>query len=217
MKSKGITTIMDYIIKGGLIVDGLKHQPFLSDLMIRNGVIQEISEHIEIPADFPTNNILNANGCYVTPGFIDIHRHGDWQALHHGDDELLNRQGLTTVVNGNCGLSVAPAGEKYTSEIYNFLGSVTGKLEKDPIPLMTSMESYMKALSKANRSVNTGMLAGNGTIRAAVKGYASGELSNEEIHQVWKTLEEALSAGDIYWGLTLQRINKKNEAFLKDP
>lgn len=62
---------------------------------------------------------------------------------------------------------------------------------------MNSMNNYMHALSKAKRSVNTGMLAGNGTIRAAVKGYASGKLSDEEVHQVWKTLEEALSAGSL--------------------
>lgn len=186
---------MDYIIKNGQIVDGLRHQPFHGDLLISNGIIQEISSHLEIPTDFPTENVLNANGGYITPGFIDIHRHGDWQALHHGDDELLNRQGLTSVVNGNCGLSVAPAGNKYAGQVYDFLGSVTGKLDQDPLPLMKSMSSYMDSLSKASRSVNTGMLAGNGTIRAAVKGYAPGKLSDEEVHQVWKTLEESLSAG----------------------
>lgn len=188
---------MDYIIKNGQIVDGLRHESFHGDIMIKDGVIQEIAKNIETPSDFPSENIINANNGYITPGFIDIHRHGDWQALHHGDDELLNRQGLTSVVNGNCGLSVAPAGKKYAGQIYDFLGSVTGKLEQDPFPFMDSMSSYMNALSKSNRSVNAGMLAGNGTIRAAVKGYASGRLSDEEAHQVWKTLEEALSAGSL--------------------
>lgn len=186
---------MDYIIKNGQIIDGLKHKPFSGDILIRNGIIQEISGHIEAPADFPTENILDANGAYVTPGFIDIHRHGDWQALCHGDDELLNRQGLTTVVNGNCGLSVAPAGQKYTQQIYDFLGSVTGKLPQNPFPLMESMGNYMNVLAETGRSVNTGMLAGNGTIRASVKEYTSGKLSTDELHQVWKNLEESLSAG----------------------
>lgn len=188
---------MYYIIKNGQIVDGLKHPPFHGDILIRDGIIQEIAEHLEIPADFPKENILDANDGYVTPGFIDIHRHGDWQALQHGDDELLNRQGLTSVVNGNCGLSVAPAGQKYSDQIYSFLGSVTGKLDQDPLSFMESMTNYMDALSKTDRSVNTGMLAGNGTIRAAVKGYASGKLSDTETHQVWKTLEESLSAGSL--------------------
>ena len=185
----------DYIIKNGWIINGKRQKPFYGDISIKDGKIQQIAEHIEIPGDFPAERILDAKGGYVTPGFIDIHRHGDWQALYHGDDELLNRQGLTTVVNGNCGLSVAPAGKNYTEEIYNFLGSVTGKMAGEPFPVMESMDSYLNALAKARRSVNTGMLAGNGTIRASVKGYASGKLSDEEVRQVWDALEESLSAG----------------------
>ena len=169
---------------------------------------------------------MNAAGGYITPGFLDIHRHGDWQAFGNGDDELLNRQGLTTVVNGNCGLSVAPAGEKFGKEIAEFLSSVTGDFrwgkdentddtegvlsskkkeescgisaeesEIDAFGIMSTMFAYMSALGKETRSVNTGMLAGNGTIRAGVKGYAPGKLSKEELHQVWKAVEEALSAG----------------------
>lgn len=187
--------MIDYIIKNGWIINGKRQKPFHGDISIKDGKIEEMKEHIEIPADFPDEKILDAQDGYVTPGFIDIHRHGDWQALHHGDDELLNRQGLTTVVNGNCGLSVAPAGKKYTEEIYSFLVSVTGKMDGNPLSVMNSMENYLDALSKISRSVNTGMLTGNGTIRASVKGYDSGKLSDEELHQVWNTLEESLAAG----------------------
>ena len=102
---------MDYIIKDGWIVNGKKEKPFHGDLVIENGKIAEVGTHVEIPADFPKERVLNAAGGYITPGFLDIHRHGDWQAFGNGDDELLNRQGLTTVVNGNCGLSVARPGE----------------------------------------------------------------------------------------------------------
>ena len=186
---------MDYIIKDGWIVNGKKEKPFYGDLVIKNGKIAEVGAHIEIPRDFPKENILNAAGGYITPGFIDIHRHGDWQAFGNGDDQLLNRQGLTTVVNGNCGLSVAPAGEKFEKEIAGFLSSVTGDSRNRGTEIMSTMSSYMSALEKERRSVNTGMLAGNGTIRAGVKGYASGKLSKEEVHQVWDAVEESLAAG----------------------
>ena len=69
--------------------------------------------------------------------------------------------------------------------------------EIDALGIMSTMSAYMSALGKEKRSVNTGMLAGNGTIRASVKGYASGKLSKEELHQVWKAVEEALSAGSM--------------------
>ena len=192
---------MDYIIKDGWIVNGKKEKPFQGDLVIKNGKIAEVGAHVEIPADFPKERVLNAAGGYITPGFIDIHRHGDWQAFGNGDDELLNRQGLTTVVNGNCGLSVAPAGEKFGKEIAGFLSSVTGEFRLgedkkiDALGIMSTMSAYMSALAKEKRSVNTGMLAGNGTIRAGVKGYAPGKLSKEEVHQVWKAVEESLAAG----------------------
>ena len=201
---------MDYIIKNGWIVNGKKEKPFHGDLAVKNGKIEEVGEHIEIPSDFPAECVLDAAGGYVTPGFIDIHRHGDWQAFGNGDDELLNRQGLTTVVNGNCGLSVAPAGEQFGKEIAGFLSSVTGEFRQgetdgfkgaagstgeQKLEIMSTMSSYMSALSKEKRSVNTGMLVGNGTIRAGVKGYAPGKLSGEEVHQVWNALEESLAAG----------------------
>ena len=162
--------------------------------MVKDGIILEIAPFVEIPSDFPKDQILDAAGGYITPGFIDIHRHGDWEALVNGDDRLLNRQGLTTVVNGNCGLSVAPAGQRYAKDISSFLSSVTGEPTAD-VKSMPDMASYMKALKKAKRSVNTGMLSGNGTIRAGVKGYAPGRLTNEELHQVWAVLEECLAAG----------------------
>ena len=186
---------MDYIIKNGWIVNGKNEKPFYGDLAVKNGKIEEVGEHIEVPSDFSGKCVLDAAGGYVTPGFIDIHRHGDWQAFGNGDDELLNRQGLTTVVNGNCGLSVAPVGEKLREEIAGFLSSVTGEVRQGQADVMSTMSSYLAALSKEKRSVNTGMLAGNGTIRAGVKGYAPGKLSDEEMHQVWNALEESLAAG----------------------
>ncbi len=184
----------DYIIKNGWIVDGKSKPPYQGEVAVSKGKIQEISSHITLPSDFPKEQILDAKGGYITPGFIDIHRHGDWEALKNGDDELLNRQGITTVINGNCGLSIAPAGKIYQEEINGFLSSVTGEMTGE-FDCQNSMSSYMKCLSQIKRSVNTGMLGGNGTIRACVKGYAPGRLTKDEMSKVWRVLEETLEAG----------------------
>lgn len=197
----------DYIICNGMLINGKNEHAFCADIAIESGKIKEISSHIDIPSDFPKEKVLDARGGYVTPGFIDIHRHGDWQALKNGDDELLNRQGITTVVNGNCGLSVAPTGTEHQVEILDFIGSVTGKppaeyldgkssLKKQQnCSVSESFSSYMAALRNIRRSVNTGMLAGNGTIRACAAGYKSGELTQNELKRVWKEIEESMEAG----------------------
>ena len=189
-----VKKMFDYVIKNGLIVNGKREKVFPGAIGVKDGKIAEIFRTSHGLPPLPKNRILDARGGYVTPGFIDIHRHGDWEALRNGDDELLNRQGLTTVVNGNCGLSVAPTGEKYREEILDFLGSVTGNPPEETPPSAT-MGEYLAALKDMKRSVNTGMLAGNGTIRAGVKGYESGRLSGKEIQAVWKALEESLEAG----------------------
>ena len=61
---------MDYIIKDGWIVNGKKEKPFYGDLVIKNGKIAEVGAHIEIPRDFPKENILNAAGGYITPASL---------------------------------------------------------------------------------------------------------------------------------------------------
>ena len=186
--------MLDYIITNGWIINGKNEKAFPGEIAVADGRIAEISSSIAVPDDFPKERILDAGNGYVTPGFLDIHRHGDWEALRNGDDELLNRQGITTVINGNCGLSVAPCGTAHRKEITDFLSSVAGK-PTNQAEAAGTMAGYMECLRNTKRSVNTGMLAGNGTIRAAVKGYASGSLRDEEYHLVWEKLEEALSAG----------------------
>ncbi|MCI5530359.1 MAG: amidohydrolase family protein [Blautia sp.] len=189
-----VEKMFDYVIKNGLIINGKREKAFPGAVGVKDGKIAEVFHFSEGLPELSENRILDAKGGYVTPGFIDIHRHGDWEALRNGDDELLNRQGLTTVVNGNCGLSVAPTGEKYREEITDFLGSVTGKPPEGTQPSAT-MAEYLAALKNTKRSVNTGMLAGNGTIRAGVKGYESGRLCKKELQAIWKALEESLEAG----------------------
>lgn len=195
----------DYVITNGIIVNGRNEPPFSGNIVIEKGIIREITKPDVLPENFPEERILDAKGGYVTPGFIDIHRHGDWQALKCGDDELLNRQGITSVVNGNCGLSVAPTGQVHSEEILSFLSSVTGEPPEDYLreknaggkfcSVSESFQTYMDALSEKKRSVHTGMLAGNGTIRAAVAGYAPGKLTKEELRLVWKNMEKSLEYG----------------------
>ena len=185
----------DYIIKNGTIVNGKNEAPFKGDLAVKDGKIIGPELCIVVPDDFPDERVIRADGAYVTPGFVDIHRHGDLLALRGGDDELLNRQGITTCVNGCCGLSAAPAGNVFQRDIFAFLSSVIGE---NPFPksnTFSSMAAYLTALSGTPRSVNTGMLVGNGTVRAAVCGYFAAELTEEQISCIQQLLIASLEAG----------------------
>ena len=107
-QGKGSVSIlkMNTLIKNGILVDGTGKKPFHGDLMLEDGKIKEIKDHIRIPKEHFCN-IIDASDKYVTPGFIDIHRHADTAVFRKDFGKLELHQGLTTIVNGNCGLSCA--------------------------------------------------------------------------------------------------------------
>ena len=142
--------------------------------------------------------VIDAKGGYITPGFVDIHRHGDWKALTCGDDELLNRQGITTVINGNCGLSAAPQAGEHERETEHFLRSFLGrKPENFRIDPAASMHQYFTCLRMVKRSVHTGILVGGGSVRASVAGYAAGALTKEQEALIRERIRESLDAGAV--------------------
>ncbi|MBP1754166.1 MAG: D-aminoacylase [Firmicutes bacterium] len=179
----------DYILKNGYVVvgDGMKAK--IADLAIGDGKIREISEHINKPA----KNILDVSGKYVTPGFIDIHRHADVKLFAKDFGELEVRQGLTTIINGNCGLSVVPCPASHKEDIHRFLKPVIGNVPSGVY--FDDFSSYRREAELQELPVNVGMLIGNGTIRAAVIGYQTGKLSLEEKERARAYLESSLEAG----------------------
>ena len=132
-------------------------------------------------------------GKLVTPRFIDIHRHADAALFREGfaDAELF--QGLTTIVNGNCGLSIAPSGGAHQEEIFGYLTPVTGRPEAQ---MHTgTMGEYLRAVKKRKLPVSIGMLAGGGTIRAQAAGFGVQRLEDEHYQKIHKAIERALSDG----------------------
>ncbi|MEG1699451.1 MAG: amidohydrolase family protein, partial [Oscillospiraceae bacterium] len=112
--------MFDLLIKDGIIADGSGDKAYKADLAVLNGKIAEIAPQINSPA----RRVVDAKGKLVTPGFIDIHRHADVNLFMPSFGEAELRQGLTTIVNGNCGLSCVPCPGKYREEILSFLRPV---------------------------------------------------------------------------------------------
>lgn len=181
--------MFDYLIRNALLADGSGAPAVPGDLAVQNGKIAAMG-HLDGAA---AAQVLDAHGLYLTPGFLDIHRHADDALFRPGFGQAELAQGLTTIVNGNCGLSLAPVPAARRAEIYSYLTPVTG-LPKAGLPTET-MRSYLDAAERTALLLNIGMLAGGGTVRAAAAGFAPGRLSMDALHEVHRLLEESLSGG----------------------
>lgn len=187
--------MFDTLIRGGTIVDGTGKPGYRADIAVKHGKIAKISEKITDSA----SQIIDADGKFVTPGFLDIHRHADVNLFLPTFGEAELRQGLTTIVNGNCGLSVVPCPKKYREDIYRFLQPVIGEVNAPKE--FTNMREYLSLVEQVPLPLNVGMDIGNGTVRAAAKGYEPGSLTKEELDAAHEYLRSSLEAGAL--GVTL--------------
>ena len=102
-RSNSGTYMLDLIIKNGEIIDGYGAEPFRGDLGIKNGVITEVGAVSDT-----SENIIDASGLKVLPGFVDIHTHYDGQVTWSNELTPSSNHGVTTAVMGNCGVGFAP-------------------------------------------------------------------------------------------------------------
>ena len=179
--------MFDRIITNGRILDGSGKPAFAGDVGIVGDRIAAVGRLGD--AEAPR---IDAGGKTVTPGFLDIHRHADLAVFRPGFGELELRQGLTTVVSGNCGMSAAPFGPAHRNEILDYLSPVIGT---DGAVPGESMAAYLEAVKASRPPLNVGMLAGSGVIRADTAGFAAGRLTREQLHAVHRGIEKALAEG----------------------
>lgn len=200
--------MFDCIIKNGLIVDGSGAPAFHGDVGILNGKIAAVAPVLNNDA----KKIIDASGRCVTPGFIDIHRHADVNLFlpTFGEAELC--QGLTTVINGNCGLSAVPCLPPYRTEILNFLQPVIGET---PIQCaFSAFVEYLDAVSRHPLPLHVGMLVGNGTVRASVKGYDPTPMTEPQLTQAKALLRDAVDAGAL--GISLGLVYAPENCYTFD-
>ena len=178
--------MLDLILRGGSVLDGSGRDAFAADVGIKDGKIAEIGA-----VSSPAAQEINAAGKIVCPGFIDIHRHADASVFREGFGELELRQGLTTIINGNCGLSLTPVADAHRDEVLNYLTPIIGTAG-DGVKT-SSMRDYLDCIGML--PVNVGMLVGAGVLRANAAGYDSAPLTQEQLRSVHRQMEQALSDG----------------------
>lgn len=181
--------MLDLIIKNGLIIDGTGDtKAYPGEIGIKDKKIAIIAEHINEDA----KETLDAKGHYVAPGFVDIHRHPDAKILDKGFGEIELRQGITSIVGGQCGLSIVPCPDARKKEMFDFLLQVIGKVDVNCG--FSTFEEYMNKVKKTGIRVNYGCCIGNGASRMAVTGFES-EFTEEDSKKVQAVIRESLAAG----------------------
>ena len=100
--------VFDTVIRNGRIVDGTGSPWFMGDLVIKNGRIAHVGRVDAGEAE----EVLDVEGLIVSPGIVDIHSHSDYSIIENPRADSFVRQGITTVLNGNCGGSAAPLNEE---------------------------------------------------------------------------------------------------------
>ena len=177
-------------IKNAMICDGSGSAPFQGDILVENGRILAVGGL----SDAPAQTVINADGMIATPGFVDVHRHLDFNALTNPRfGELEMAQGITTAVGGNCGLAPYPCRKEVQQEIYDFIQPCLGKCENGAV--YDNVGSFLSAVDAANPYINVGTLAATGAVKACVKGFSKTPFTAKEMDTAQHLLCDALDQG----------------------
>lgn len=153
----------DLVLSGALVVDGSGAPPRAGDVAITGGLITAVGR---VPG--PARQKLGVEGAVVAPGFIDLHTHVDFTIHQRPDAPSMVRQGVTTLVAGNCGFAPFPVSRADRPAVARWMGF----LSAEEALLFPSAAEALAALDTLPLAPNLVQLAGHGTLRWAVLGEA---------------------------------------------
>ena len=188
----------DILIRGGMIYDGSGDEPYRGDVAVSQGRIVGVCSSLPNSAE----QTIDATGLAVCPGFIDPHTHEELSAMMGDSFESFLRQGVTTVVGGNCGHSITPgtAGDIY--EYMAEIGLISQKTRERYLrnrPGWTGIDGFAQQLRKnGGQNINLALLLGHGTIRWQVmNGFVDRKPTREELHRMQTVIREGMRQGAV--------------------
>lgn len=197
-------TRLDTVVVGGLVVDGTGAPARQADVGIVEGRIRRVGRIARNDAD----RVVEADGAIVAPGFIDVHTHYDAQLLWDPTASPSTLHGVTTVIAGNCGFSLAPL----RPEDRGYLQSLMARVEGMPVEALeasgpwewATVAEYLARL-RGTLAVNAGFLVGHSALRRRVMGEAASERScdGEERQEMCWELAAGLTAGALGFSTSL--------------
>jgi N-acyl-D-amino-acid deacylase len=179
----------DLVIRGGTVIDGTRAPRHAADVGIRDGRIAAVGD---LPAQ-AARHTIDATGKIVAPGFIDSHTHDDRAVLADPKMTCKISQGVTTVVTGNCGISLAPLkpGAPRPMPLTLLVA------EDDPASTFERFADYIAALRQAPAAVNVAPMVGHTTLRVTAMRALDRAADPDEVAAMRELLTEALDAGAI--------------------
>jgi len=198
-------------IRNALIVDGTGVAAYRGDLAIDGDRISVVGT---VPGQAETE--IDAGGKILAPGFIDIHTHYDPQLCWDKLASPTPEHGVTSIVMGNCSISLAPVQPQDTRRVIHLFGSVEdmpGDLLEATVPFAWStFPEYLEHL-KQGLGPNVGVFVGHSMLRLFVMGAASQEraATDDEIRQMREVLREAIRAGAFGLSFTFAHLDEHGQ------
>ena len=177
------------MLAGGRILDGCGNPWFWGDVGIQGERIARIAP----PGTLRGREVIDMDGRFVAPGFIDVHTHSDLSILVSRRAESAVRQGATTHLIGNCGMSPAPVADDHLPDMRCHWGPISDQ------PEVTwewrTFGQYLQTLESGGVAINVGSLAGHGALRMAIMGLEARQPTPVELTGMQQLLVEAMEAG----------------------
>lgn len=186
----------DFVIRGGTIVDGTGAPRYRGDVAVSNGRV------VEIGANLSANTVIDATDHIVAPGFIDIHSHYDAQVFWDPALTPSSHHGVTTVVAGNCGFSIAPVRERDRALLVRTLMHVEDMSPDTlfagvPWDTFETFPQYLDAVEANGSVLNYACYVGHTAVRIYVMGEQAYEraATDAEIVQMQAIVAAAIESG----------------------
>jgi N-acyl-D-aspartate/D-glutamate deacylase len=203
--------MLDYVIRSGTVIDGTGGPAREADVAISDGRIVEVGAVTE-----PGATEFDATGLMVVPGVVDPHTHYDAQLFWDPSASPSNLHGVTTVIGGNCGFTLAPINPEDADYIRRMMAKVEGMplaaLEQGVPWTWSTFGEYLGAL-EGNLGVNAGFLVGHCALRRKVMGAARADqvATDAEIAAMRALLAESLAAGGLGFSSSQSRTHSDGD------